>query len=75
MFENLWIVAFGVAAGIPLTLLVVLQLKSMLYQISPFDPTAFALAIAILLLVSAGAALVPARRAASVDPMRALRAD
>ena len=75
MVENLWIVAFGLAAGIPLTLLAVLQLKTMLYQISPFDPTAFAVAVAILLLVSAGAALVPARRAASVDPMRALRTE
>ena len=75
MVENLWIVAFGVAAGIPLTVLGVLQLKAMLYQVSPFDPTAFAVAIATLLLVSAAAALVPARRAASVDPMRALRTD
>jgi ABC-type antimicrobial peptide transport system permease subunit len=75
MVENLWILAFGLAAGIPLTLLAVLQLKTMLYEISPFDPAAFALAIAILLLVSTGAALVPARRAASVDPIRALRTD
>ncbi len=75
MVENLWILAFGLAAGIPLTLLAVLQLKTMLYQISPFDPMAFALAIAILLLVSTCAALVPARRAASVDPIRALRTD
>jgi predicted permease len=75
MVENLWILAFGLAAGVPLTLLAVLQLKTMLYEISPFDPTAFALAIAILLLVSTGAALVAARRAASVDPIRALRTD
>jgi predicted permease len=75
MVENLWILAFGLAAGIPLTLLAVRPLKSMLYQISPLDPTAFVLAIAVLLLVSTCAALVPARRAASVDPMRALRAE
>jgi predicted permease len=75
MVENLSILAFGLAAGIPLTLLAVRPLKAMLYEISPFDPTAFALAIAVLLLVSAGAALVPARRAASVDPIRALRTE
>ena len=75
MVENLSILAFGLAAGIPLTLLAVRPLKAMLYEISPFDPMAFALAIAVLALVSAGAALVPARRAASVDPIRALRAE
>ena len=75
MVENLWILTFGLAAGIPLTFLAVRQLKSMLYEISPFNPTVFALAIATLLLVSVGAALVPARRAASVDPIRALRTD
>ncbi len=75
MLENLSILVFGLAAGIPLTLLAVRPLKAMLYEISPFDPTAFALAIAVLVLVSAGAALVPARRAASIDPIRALRAE
>ena len=75
MVENFSILAFGLAAGIPLTLLAVRPLKTMLYEISPFDPTAFVLAIAVLVLVSAGAALMPARRAASVDPIRALRAE
>jgi predicted permease len=75
MRENLWVLAFGLAAGIPLTLLSVKPLSSMLYQISPFDPASFALAIAALALVSAGAAFAPARRAASIEPMKALRAE
>jgi predicted permease len=75
LVENLRVLAFGLAAGIPLTLLAVRPLKSMLYEISPFDPTAFGLAIAALVLVSACAALEPARRAASVDPMQALRSE
>ncbi|HEY3625663.1 MAG TPA: hypothetical protein VGL00_05250 [Terracidiphilus sp.] len=41
----------------------------MLYEISPFDRAA----IGVLVLVSASAALAPARRAASIDPMQALR--
>jgi predicted permease len=73
MRESLWVLLIGLAAGIPLTLLAIRPLKSMLYQISPFDPAAFALAIGVLVLVSGCAALVPARRAASVEPMRALR--
>jgi predicted permease len=73
--ESLWVLAFGLAAGIPLTLLAMRPLKSMLYEISPFDPLSFALAIAALTLVSGCAALAPARRAASIEPMQALRTE
>jgi ABC-type antimicrobial peptide transport system permease subunit len=48
-------------------------LKSMLYGVSPLDPGSFGLAIAVVILVAACAALAPARRAASVEPMQALR--
>ncbi|MGA3136894.1 MAG: ABC transporter permease [Terracidiphilus sp.] len=73
--ESLWVLVAGLAAGIPLTLLAVRPLKSMLYQMSPLDPVSFILAIAIMILVSGCAALVPARRAASIEPMQALRAE
>jgi predicted permease len=73
--ESLWVLLSGLAAGIPLTLFAVRPLKSMLYQMKPFDVTSFAIAIVAISLVSAGAALLPARRAASVDPMRALRSE
>ena len=72
MRESLWVLAFGLAAGVPLTLLAIRPLQSMLYQVSPLDPAAFVVAITVLTLVSAGAALAPARRAASVEPMQAL---
>jgi predicted permease len=75
MRESLWVLACGLAVGIPLTLLAVRPLKAMLYEISPFDPAALIAAIVVLALVSAGAAFVPARRAASIDPMRALRSE
>jgi len=75
MRESLWVLAFGLAAGVPLTLLAVRPIQSMLYQISPFDPAAFGVAIAVLILVSASAALAPARRAASVEPIQALRSE
>ena len=73
MRESVWVLGFGLAAGIPLTLFAMRPLKSMLYEVSPLDPVAFGLAIAVLILVSACAALAPARRAASVEPMQALR--
>jgi predicted permease len=73
--ESLWVLVAGLAAGIPLTFLAARPLKSMLFQLSPFDPASFALAIAAMIVVSAFAALAPARRAASIEPMQALRTD
>ncbi len=75
MRESLLVLVLGLAAGIPLTLLAVRPLKSMLYGISPFDPASFGLAIAALAVVSGCAAFAPARRAASVEPMEALRTE
>jgi len=73
--ESLWVLAFGLAAGIPLALFAVRPLHAMLYQMSPFDPLSLAFALGIMVLVSGIAALVPAQRAANVDPMRALRSE
>jgi predicted permease len=75
MRESLWVLIAGLAVGIPLTLLAVRPLKSMLYQMSPLDPASMAFAIAVMILVSGCAALIPARRAASIEPMQALRAE
>ena len=75
MRESLWVFAGGFAAGIVLSLLAVRPLKSMLYQLSPFDPWSFAAAIVAMAVVAGGAALIPARRAASIEPMQALRAE
>jgi predicted permease len=75
MRESLWVLVTGLAVGIPLTLLAAKPLKSMLYQMSPFDPASFALAIASIIVVSAWAAWLPARRAASIEPMQALRTE
>ena len=75
MRESLWVLLFGLAAGLPLTVFAMRPLKSMLYQMSPFDVPSFLLAIAAIALVSGCAALLPARRAASLDPMRALRTE
>jgi predicted permease len=73
--ESLWVLIAGLVAGIPLTYFAARQLTSMLYQLSPFDPASFALAIAAMIVVSGSAALVPAQRAASIEPMQALRTE
>ena len=73
--ESLWVLAFGLAAGIPLALLAVRPLRAMLYQTQPLDAPVFAAVAAILLLVGATACLVPAWRASRLDPIQALRTE
>ena len=48
-------------------------IRSQLYGVEPTDPLTLAFAATLLLAIAAGAAWVPARRAARVDPLRALR--
>ena len=73
--ESLWVLAAGLAVGIPLTYFAARPLKSMLYQMSPLDPISFVVAIAAMIAVSVCAVLLPARRAASIEPMQALRSE
>ena len=66
-------VALSALAGVGLALLAGQALASLLYHVSPTDPLALGGAVAILALAALAASLVPARRAAGVDPMIALR--
>jgi ABC-type antimicrobial peptide transport system permease subunit len=75
MRESVWILVSGLAAGVPLTFLAMRPLKSMLYQMSPFDAASFIAAVAAMIAVAGCAALLPARRAASIEPMQALRTE
>ncbi len=50
-------------------------LASTLFGLTPGDPISFGVALAAVALVTIGASLVPARRAATLDPMRALRSE
>jgi putative ABC transport system permease protein len=50
-------------------------LQSFLFGVSPFDPLVLAFAAVFVLILALAASLLPARRAASIDPMKALRAD
>ena len=73
--ESLWVLLTGISLGIPLTAFAIRPLRSMLYQMSPFDVTSFLVAIGAISMVSLGAVLMPARRAASIDPIKALRTE
>jgi ABC-type antimicrobial peptide transport system permease subunit len=67
------VAAIGVAIGLPLAMVSANLLRSILFGVEPRDPVTFAAAIAGIAVVSVGASLIPALRAASVDPMVALR--
>jgi predicted permease len=75
MRDALTLMAMGLGIGIPLALLAANGLRTMLFGIRFTDAATHATAIAVLVLVAAVAAYLPARRAARVDPMLALRAD
>jgi predicted permease len=66
-------VVAGLAAGAASAVALGRYLESLLFQVSPRDPLAFAVSGAVLLIVSVAACLVPARRATRVSPIEALR--
>ena len=71
--SGLRMAAFGMAMGLAGALFITRILKTFLYGIGPTDGTTFFLVSAILGAAALLASYLPARRAASVDPMSALR--
>jgi len=74
--ESIALAVLGVAAGLAGALALARFVSSaLLFQIAPTDPVALTFATLLMLAVAAAAAYVPARRAASVDPIVTLKAD
>jgi ABC-type antimicrobial peptide transport system permease subunit len=71
--DGLLPVLAGAAAGIAIAFGFARVLGSLLFEVSPYDPGIVAGAVCVLLAVGTAACLLPARRAASVEPMEALR--
>jgi len=71
--ETLMLTALGIGAGLPITFIVARLITGMLFGVKADDPAALALAACALCGVSLSAAYIPARRAAKVDPLVALR--
>ncbi len=71
--EASWMVLTGVVAGVAGALALGRLVASMLYGLKAWDPATFVGASALLILIALAASWIPARRAAGVDPMRALR--
>jgi predicted permease len=73
--EALWLTCIGVAAGTGIALLLSRSLRSMLFGLKPDDPATYVVAALLLALVALLASFVPARAAARVNPIEALRHD
>jgi ABC-type antimicrobial peptide transport system permease subunit len=71
--ESTWLAGAGIVAGVGAALALVRLVKSMLYGIQPWDPVTLIGGVFILLAVALAASWIPARRAAGVQPMEALR--
>ena len=69
----LLVVAAGIAVGVPAVFATIRVVRSYLFGIEPYDPVTFGIVIFTLMTVSLLATWLPARRAAKVDPMVALR--
>jgi predicted permease len=68
-------VVLGLAIGIPLALLAGWLISSQLFEVKGHDPLALVTAVVLLALCATVAGLVPAKRAASIEPMQALRTE
>jgi predicted permease len=73
--DVVWPVAFGLGAGLAGTYYATRVIRSFLFQTEPHDPATLVAVVALLGAAACLAAWLPARRAASVDPLTALRAE
>ena len=75
MRQGLGLTALGAAIGIVAALMSSRAIASLLFDVSPVDPATYVVVTAVLGVVALGACLVPAIRAARVDPMETLRTE
>jgi ABC-type antimicrobial peptide transport system permease subunit len=71
--EALVLLGFGLASGLALTMIVGTTVSKLIYGLTPRDPFTLAAAALGFAVVAIGASLLPAQRAARLDPMVALR--
>jgi predicted permease len=71
--DSLWMVGMGLLLGVPAAYATGQILKTTLYRLNPLDPLTAAASLGALLATALVAAWIPARRAACIDPITALR--
>lgn len=73
--QSVRLAGIGVVIGLIAALAATRLLRSLLFEVSPTDPVTMGAVAALLIMIAALASYAPARRAARVDPMEALRAE
>ena len=73
--QGMTLAMVGVAVGVLGAFALTQSLKSLLFGVTPTDPTTFGVVAAVLAAAALAACYIPARRAAKVDPLQALRAE
>ncbi len=74
-FDTLWLAGISIIVTLPMAMLLSRLLRSQLYNVSPADPLVIVSGVLMVVTTVALAGLLPARRAATVDPMQALRTE
>jgi len=73
--EGAGMTAVGLVGGVLASLLVTRLLRGLLYGVSPTEPVTIIAMILLLFIIALAASYLPARRAARIDPVLALRAE
>jgi putative ABC transport system permease protein len=73
--DVLWLAGIAIVVTLPVAMLMSRAFRSQLYNVSPMDPLVIVSAVVLIALVVAVAGILPARRAASIEPMQALRTE
>jgi predicted permease len=73
MRESLLLLVIGAGVGLPVAIVATKLMSSILFGLSPHDPASIIAALSVLTVATVAAAYIPARRAASTDPILALR--
>jgi ABC-type antimicrobial peptide transport system permease subunit len=73
--QSIFLSCVGSVLGLGVAVAAARLLRGFLFEVNPLDPLTFCLVPLLMLLIALVAAWVPARRAASIDPMHALRSE
>ncbi len=75
MRQGLGLILIGLVIGVAASLVLASAMAALLFEVEPTDPLTFLGVGVTLLAVALAACFLPARRAANIDPMSALRTD
>jgi ABC-type antimicrobial peptide transport system permease subunit len=73
--EAAWLAAVGIAIGLACSIAAAALIRGLLFGVEPWDVPTLAAVAVVLGIAALGASYIPARRAALVDPVEALRAE